>query len=206
MLRALDDLVHQGKVRYIACSNYEAWRLSEALWLSDVNGLARFECYQPQYSLVVRDIEEEIVPLCLYKGLGSVVWSPLAGGFLTGKYQPGQKVADGTRSAEGWAYPSKYFAPNADEILQVLLDVAKELGRSPAQVALRWILAQPGMTSVIVGARTTKHLQDNLGAADWQLEGETLARLNAVSQLPERYPKAMENVMVSRRNDAVKTG
>ena len=86
MLRALDDLVRSGKVRYIACSNYEAWRLMEALWISDSKGLARFECYQPQYSLVVRDIEEEIMPVCQYKGLGVVVWSPLGGGFLSGKY------------------------------------------------------------------------------------------------------------------------
>ena len=203
MLRAMDDLIQQGKVRYTACSNYEAWRLSESLWLSDVNGWARFECYQPQYSLVVRDIEEEIVPLCQLKGLGVVVWSPLGGGFLTGKYQPGQRSVEGTRSDEGWAYPSKYFASNADQSLQVLLDVAEELGRSPAQVALRWILEQPAMTSVIAGARTTEHLRDNLLASTWRLEGEPLQRLNEVSRLPERYPKAMEKVMVARRDDAV---
>ena len=203
MLRALDDLVHQGKVRYIACSNYEAWRLSEALWISDSNRLARFECYQPQYSLVVRDIEEELIPLCQLKGLGVVVWSPLGGGFLTGKYRPGQQKVQGTRSQEGWAYPSKYFAPNAGETLKVLLEVAEELGRSPAQVALRWILEQPAITSVIVGARTVEHLRDNLAAAGWRLAGEGLRRLNEVSQLPERYPKAMEKVMRVRRDDAV---
>ena len=203
MLRALDDLVHQGKVRYIACSNYEAWRLSEAMWLSDSNGLARFECYQPQYSLVVRDIEEEIIPLCQLKGVGVVVWSPLGGGFLTGKYKPGQQAVAGTRSAEQWAYPNQYFAANADESLAVLLEVAAELGRSPAQVALRWILEQPAITSVIAGARTVDHMRDNLKAAGWRLEGEALQRLNDVSRLPERYPKAMEKVMVARRNDAV---
>lgn len=203
MLRAVDDLVTQGKVRYIACSNYEAWRLSEALWISDTNGWNRFACYQPQYSLVVRDIEEEIIPLCLLKGLGVVVWSPLAGGFLTGKYQPGQMKVAGTRSDEGWAYPNRYFATNADESLQVLLDVAQELGHSPAQVALRWALAQPAITSVIVGARTMDQLRDNLLAGSWTLEGEPLERLNAVSQLPERYPKSMEKVMVARRNNAV---
>ena len=97
MLRAQDDLVRQGKVRYTACSNYPAWRLMECLWISDHNGWSRFECYQPQYSLVVRDIEQELVPLCLHKGLGVVVWSPLGGGFLTGKYRPGERVAAGTR-------------------------------------------------------------------------------------------------------------
>ena len=204
MLRALDDLVHQGKVRYIACSNYEAWRLMEAMWISDSNKLARFECYQPQYSLVVRDIEEEIIPVCELKGLGVVVWSPLAGGFLTGKYKPGQTSVPGTRSAEGWAYPRKYFAASADESLQVLLDVSQELGKSSAQVAARWVLEQPAITSAIVGARTLEQLEDNLKAGSWRLEGDALERLNAVSQLPERYPRSMEKVMKSRRDEAVK--
>src|SRR5882672_1390504 len=137
MLRALDDLVRQGKILYTACSNYEAWRLMEALWTSDSKGLARFDCYQPQYSLVVRDIEEEIVPVCELKGLGVVVWSPLAGGFLAGKYVPGAAKAAGSRSEEGWAFPERYFAANRDATLSVLLDVAKELGRTPAQVAVR---------------------------------------------------------------------
>ena len=100
MLRAFDDLVRQGKIRYPACSNYEAWRLMEALWVSDSKGLVRFEAYQPQYSLLVRDIEEELVPVCALKGLGMVVWSPLAGGYLSGKYHPGQSKLAGSRSAE----------------------------------------------------------------------------------------------------------
>lgn len=204
MLRAFDDLVHQGKVRYIACSNYEAWRLMEALWISETKGLARFECYQPQYSLVVRDTEEEIIPVCQLKGLGVVVWSPLAGGFLSGKYQPGEQQVAGTRSAEGWAYPQRYFAPNADESLGVLLDVAKELGRSPAQVAVRWVLEQPVITSAIIGARTAEQAGDNFKAAGWQLPAEALARLNQVSALPLRYPKSMEYNMHERRNSAVK--
>ncbi|MDP6041654.1 MAG: aldo/keto reductase, partial [Candidatus Latescibacteria bacterium] len=151
MLRAMDDLVHQGKVRYIACSNYQAWRLMEALWISDHNGLARFECFQPQYSLVVRDIEQELIPVCQLKGLGVVVWSPLAGGFLSGKYKPGERTHTGSRSEEGWGYPARYFAANADETLSELLKIADELGHSPAQVALRWILEQPAITSAIVG-------------------------------------------------------
>ena len=203
MLRALDDLVRQGKVRYTACSNYQAWRLSEALWLSDVNGWAQFACYQPQYSLVVRDIEQEIVPLCELKGLGVVVWSPLGGGFLSGKYKPGERIQGGTRSEEGWAYPHRYFAANADETLQTLFDVSEELGHSPAQVALRWVLEQRAMTSVIVGARHTRHLRDNLGAAGWRLEGDVLQKLNEVSHLPNRYPEAMEKNMHERRDSAV---
>ena len=204
MLRALDDLVRQGKVRYTACSNYEAWRLSEALWLSDSLSLERFVCYQPQYSLVVRDIEQELVPLCEHKGLGIVVWSPLAGGFLSGKYRPGERAQDGTRSEEGWAYPQRYFAANADETLQTLYDVSEELGYSPAQVALRWVLEQRAITSVIVGARHAGHLRDNLGAAGWQLTEEALQKLNTVSHLPARYPEAMEKNMHERRDSAVK--
>ena len=140
MLRALEDLVRQGKVRYPACSNYPAWRLMECLWISDHNGWSRFECYQPQYSLVVRDIEQELIPLCLHKGLGVVVWSPLGGGFLTGKYRPGERVAAGTRSEEDWAYPARYFAAGADRTLEALLEVAGELERAPAEVAVRWVL------------------------------------------------------------------
>jgi aryl-alcohol dehydrogenase-like predicted oxidoreductase len=203
MLRALDDLVHQGKVRYIACSNYEAWRLAEALCMSDRFNLARFECYQPQYSLVVRDIEEELIPLCQHKGLGVVVWSPLAGGFLSGKYQPGQRVLAGTRSEEDWAYPEPYFAPDADQTLRILLEVAEELGRTPAQVALRWTLDQPAITSAIAGARTAEQLRDNLRAAGWHLDGEMLRRLTEISRLPQRYPKAMEKLMQARRDRAI---
>src|SRR5271166_1801916 len=135
MLRALDDLVRQGKVRYAACSNYEAWRLMEAVWLSDSKGLARFAAYQPQYSLVVRDIEEELVPACSLKGLGIVAWSPLAGGYLSGKYQPGEQSVAGSRSSENWAFSTRFFHPNHQAILAELLDVARVIGRSPAQVA-----------------------------------------------------------------------
>lgn len=203
MLRAVDDLVHQGKVRYIACSNYQAWRLMEALWTSDHNNLARFECYQPQYSLVVRDIEQELIPLCQHKGLGVVCWSPLAGGFLTGKYKPGERTQAGSRSDEAWAYPQKYFAANADDTLVELLKVAKELGRSPAQVANRWVLEQPAITSAIVGARNTQQLEDNLQAGAFQLTSEHLQRLNEISHLPDRYPEAMQKDMHERRNSAV---
>jgi aryl-alcohol dehydrogenase-like predicted oxidoreductase len=155
-LRALDDLVRQGKVLYTGCSNYEAWRLMEALWLSDTHGWTRFDAYQPQYSLVVRDIDEEILPACEAKGLGVVVWSPLAGGYLAGKYQPGNLKADGTRSAEGWGFNSRFFAGNHGEVLQTLLDTARALNRSPAQTALRWVMDQPAITSAIVGARNAQ--------------------------------------------------
>lgn len=203
-LRALDDLVHQGKVRYIACSNYEAWRLCDALWISETRNLARFVCYQPQYSLVVRDIEAELVPLCIHKGLGIVVWGPLASGFLAGKYKPGQRVVEGTRSAENWAFFERFFAPNADETLAELLRVSGELGRPPAQVALRWALQQPGITATIVGARTAEQFRESLGASGWKLEDEPVARLSKVSYLPERYPYSIIKGADERRWKAIR--
>ena len=203
MLRALDDLVRQGKIRYPACSNYEAWRLATAMGISQAHGWARFECYQAQYSLVVRDIEQELVPLCLHKGLGIVAWGPMASGFLTGKYRPGERKVAGSRSESGWAWHERFFAANADRTLGVLLEVAGELGRTPAQVALRWVLEQPAVSAVIAGVRTVAHLRDNAGASGWRLEGEPLARLNEVSHLPDRYPQSFEASMGERRAGAV---
>ncbi|MFO1080777.1 MAG: aldo/keto reductase [Reyranellaceae bacterium] len=204
MLRAFDDLVRQGKVLYTGCSNYEAWRLMEALWLSDSHGWSRFDAYQPQYSLVVRDIDEEILPACEAKGLGVVVWSPLASGYLAGKYRPGELKADGTRSAEGWGFNSRFFAANHGAILEALLDTAREIGRSPAQTALRWVMDQPAITSAIVGARHARQLEDTLAAGGWRLPAEALERLNRVSAQPKRYPAAFEESMVERRASAVK--
>jgi len=204
MLRAFDDLVRQGKVRYTACSNYEAWRLMEAMWISDSKGLARFSAYQPQYSLVVRDIEEEIVPACELKGLGMVVWSPLAGGYLSGKYRPGQASLQGARSAEGWAFPKQYFHPEHEAILTELHAVADELGESPARVAIRWVLEQAMVASAIVGARNAEQLRGTMAAAGWKLPPDMLDRLNKVSAQPHRYPRAMEETMAARRDNAVK--
>lgn len=203
-LRALDDLVRDGKILYTACSNFEAWRLMEALWLSETKGWEKFVCYQPQYSLVVRDIDEEIVPALQLKGLGCVAWSPLAGGYLAGKYTPGSLKVQGTRSAEGWGFQDKFFAPNHGEILQTLLDVSKEIGKSPAQVALRWVMHQPFMTSAIVGARNADQLSDTLKSGGWRLPAEAFARLNKVSAQPHKYPRAFEDTMPERRSAAVK--
>ncbi len=205
-MRAMDDLVHQGKVRYLGCSNFEAWRLMESVLISELHNLTRIECYQPQYSLVVRDIEQEIVPVCELKGFGVVVWSPLAGGYLAGKYRPNAKMPEGTRATEGWAFPIRYFHPRAEEILGTLLDVAAELGRSPAQVALRWVLEQGFITSAIVGARNAAQIADTLQAAIWRLPDTSRARLDEISFLPHRYPRSMEEGMAERRNAAVQTG
>jgi aryl-alcohol dehydrogenase-like predicted oxidoreductase len=203
-LRALDDLVREGKILYTGCSNFEAWRLMEALWVSEVKGWEKFACYQPQYSLVVRDIDEEIVPALQLKGLGCVAWSPLASGYLAGKYAPGSLQVQGTRSAEGWGFQSKFFAANHGEILEALLDVSKELGRSPAQVALRWVMDQPFMTSAIVGARNAEQLSDTLKAGGWALPVEARQKLDSVSAQPHKYPRAFEDPMPQRRSAALK--
>jgi aryl-alcohol dehydrogenase-like predicted oxidoreductase len=201
---AFDDLVHQGKIRYPACSNYEAWRLMEALWISDSKGLTRFEAYQAQYSLVVRDIEEELVPACALKGLGMVVWSPLAGGYLSGKYRPREQTIAGARSAENWAFPTRLFHPQHEAILAELLAVARDLGCSPTQVAVRWVLEQPLVSSAIIGARTADQLTDTLAAGGWHLPEAARERLDKISVLPRRYPRAMEETMLQRRDRAVR--
>ncbi len=203
-LRALDDLVRSGKVRYIACSNFDAWRLMEALWISDTRGWERFICYQPQYNLVVRDIEAEILPACRHKGVGVVAWGPLAGGFLTGKYQPGQRSAPGTRSQEGWVFMDRMFAPNADETLSTLLHVSVELGCTPAALAIRWVLEQEGVSAAIVGARTADQLAKNLEAAHLSPPAEALTRLGEVSELRQRYPQISERNMPERRRAALR--
>jgi aryl-alcohol dehydrogenase-like predicted oxidoreductase len=176
----------------------------EALWISDSKSLVGFEAYQPQYSLVVRDIEEELVPVCALKNLGMVVWSPLAGGYLSGKYRPGERTVAGSRSAENWAFPTRYFHPRHEAILTELLAIAKELGRSAAQVAVRWVLEQPQVASAIVGARTSEQFSDTLAAAGWRLPAELCKRLDDISALPWRYPRAMEDGMAVRRDQAAR--
>ncbi len=203
-LRAFEDLVREGKILYTACSNFEAWRLIDAFWMAQSRGWDTFVAYQPQYSLVVRDIDEEIVPACQAKGLGVVAWSPLASGYLAGKYTPGSLKVQGTRSAEGWGFQARFFAPNHAEILQTLLDTAREIGRTPAQTALRWVMDQPFITSAIVGARNADQLADTLKAGGWRLPAEALEKLNKVSARPHRYPRAFEDPMPERRKAALK--
>lgn len=203
-LRALDDLVRQGKIRYIACSNYEAWRLMEAMWISDTKGFERFVCYQPQYNLVVRDIEAELVPVCELKGIGIVPWGPLAGGFLTGKYKPGERSAPGSRSEENWVFMGRMFGPNADATLAKLLELSDQLACTPGALAIRWVLEQTAVSSAIVGARTSEQFKSSLKAASLSAPEDVLKQLSEVSELPARYPQSMESGMRKRRSDAVK--
>jgi aryl-alcohol dehydrogenase-like predicted oxidoreductase len=203
-LRALDDLVRDGKVRYIACSNFEAWRLMESIWISDTKGLERFTAYQPQYNLVVRDIETEILPVCNLKGVGVVVWGPIAGGFLSGKYQPGQRTAPGTRSEESWVFMDRMFAPNADETLETLLRLSSETECLPTALAIRWVLEQQGVSSAIVGARTVDQFRKSLQVGELMPPKQVLDELTRVSALPLRYPQINERTMAGRRRAALR--
>ena len=195
-LSALDQLVRDGKVRYIGASNHTAWRLSDALWTSESNGLARYDCLQPLYNLVERGVDQELLPLCRDKGVGIIAWSPLAGGLLTGKYRG--EVPDDARLNQA-GRPPMGATVDREAILDTLIKIADGLGATPAQVALRWVMNQDGLTSAIVGARNTEQLDDNLGAVDLALEGDAWKELDRVSRLPLTYPSGLVMMMQRRR-------
>jgi aryl-alcohol dehydrogenase-like predicted oxidoreductase len=187
-LEALDDLVRAGKVGYVGCSNYAGWQLMKALGIADRRGLGRFVSQQIHYTLQAREAEYELVPIAIDQGLGMLVWSPLAGGLLSGKYRRGQPGPEGSRLLSGWDEPPVRDQDKLYDIVEVLVEVAKDRGASPAQVALAWLLDRPAVTSVIIGARTDEQLVDNLGAAELSLTEEELARLEQVSRPPLLYP------------------
>lgn len=172
-LRALDDMVRMGKVRYIACSNFRAWRVCEALWTSDVRNLNRFVCVQPLYNIVNRDIEVELLPLCREQGLGVVTYSPLARGILTGKYRPDEPPPEGTRAAR--RDPRMLQAEWREDSLRIATQIATRCqarNLSPSQFALAWCLANRIVSSVIVGPRTWAQFEDNLGCLDISVTAE----------------------------------
>ena len=187
-LAALDHLVSSGKVRYIGCSNYAAWQLMKALWISEREGLARFVSQQVYYSLQARDIEYEIVPLCVDQGLGILVWSPIAGGLLSGKYRRGVEAPAGSRHLSEWSEPPVHDEDKLYDTIEELVAIGADHGVSAAQVALAYTIAKPAVTSVIVGARTPEQLADNLAAAELTLSAEEMDRLDAVSAQPLLYP------------------
>ena len=196
-LRALDALVSQGKVRYIGCSNWQAWKIAKALGISEAKGLAKFDTLQAYYSIAGRDLEREVVPLLESEKTGLLVWSPLAGGLLSGKFtRENQKPEDSRRSSFDFPFVDK---ERAWRILDVMVPIAREQGCSPARIALAWLLAKPVVTSVIIGAKRLDQLQDNLAAVDVQLAPEELAQLDAVSQLPSEYPGWMLKVQATNR-------
>lgn len=187
-LSALDDLVRSGKVRYVGASNYSAWHLMKALAVSDARGYERFVSQQVHYSLQMRHIEDELVPVSLDQGLGILVWSPLAGGLLSGKYRRGVQPPAGSRHLTDWDEPPVRDEDKLYAIIETAVAIGEEHGVSAARVSLAWALTRPGITSVIVGARTPEQLADSLAAAELVLTDEQLARLDAVSAEPLRYP------------------
>ncbi len=187
-LRALDDLVRAGKVLYLGCSNYAAYRLTDSLWLSKSLGLEKFVALQAQYSLVVRELEREHVPLCQKFGLGILPWSPLASGFLSGKYKKESGPQAGTRLAKMGEWYKGLDTPRNWKTLEVAEAIARELSSTVSAVALRWLIQKPAVTSVILGVRTVAQLDDNLKAAELKLPPEAMQRLDEASAFELGYP------------------
>jgi aryl-alcohol dehydrogenase-like predicted oxidoreductase len=186
-LRALDDLVRAGKVLYIGCSNYTAYRLMRSLWLSRTHGGAAYVALQAQYSLLVRDLEREHVPLCRQEGVGILPWSPLAAGFLSGKFERGKPPDAGARLGLKDRF-KRYDTDRNWRVLDAVRAVAGELGATPAAVSLAWLLAKPQVSSVIFGARTVEQVDANLAAAELELAPAQVDRLDQASAFELGYP------------------
>jgi aryl-alcohol dehydrogenase-like predicted oxidoreductase len=187
-LEELDTLVRSGKVRYIGCSNYSGWHLMKALAISDRRNYVRYVSQQIYYSLQARDAEYELVPITLDQGLGILVWSPLAGGLLSGKYRRGKPAPEGSRHLTDWNEPPVHNEEQLYDIVEALVEIAQTHNASAAQVALAYVLGRPGVTSLIIGARTEDQLKDNLGAANLKLTSEEQARLDKISAPRLLYP------------------
>lgn len=187
-LEALDLLVRSGKVRYVGCSNYAGWQLLKALGVAERHGLPRFVSSQIYYSLQARDAEYELIPAAIDQGLGVLVWSPLAGGLLTGKYRRGHRPPPGSRRLTDWNEPPVHDQENLYDIVELLIEIGAAHGVSAAQVALAYLLGRPGVTSLVIGAKTTEQLADNLAAAELTLTGDERARLEQASRPRLLYP------------------
>ena len=187
-LRALDDLVRSGKVRQIGCSNFSGWHLMKSLAIAEQHRLARHISHQVFYSLISREYEWELLPLAVDQGVGTIVWSPLAGGRLTGKVRRGQAAPAETRVGLGAAGELRVSEEHLYGVLDALDAIAQETEKTVPQVALNWLLQRPTVASVIVGARSEEQLRENLGAVGWQLTPEQVARLDAASAVTPIYP------------------
>jgi aryl-alcohol dehydrogenase-like predicted oxidoreductase len=187
-MEALDALVTSGKVRYVGVSNFSGWQLMKALGTADRHGYERFVSEQIFYSLQARDAEYELIPAAIDQGLGVLVWSPLAGGLMSGKYRRDRTAPEGSRQLTDWNEPPVYDEDKLYDTVDVLVEIADGHGVSAAQVALAYLLGRPAVTSLIIGARTSEQLTDNLAAADLTLGEEERARLDEVSALPLLYP------------------
>jgi aryl-alcohol dehydrogenase-like predicted oxidoreductase len=185
-VRALDQLVRHGHVRYVGVSNWSAWQIAKALGIAERLGLARFESLQAYYSVAGRDLERELVPMLKSEGLGLLVWSPLAGGLLSGKYADAKSVEEGSRRS-AFDFPPVDKA-RAKDCIDVMRTIAAAHDVSIARVALAWLLHQPQVTSVIIGAKRPEQLADNLAATDVKLTADELDQIGAVSRLPPEYP------------------
>jgi aryl-alcohol dehydrogenase-like predicted oxidoreductase len=193
-VRALEDLVRQGHVRYVGVSNWAAWRIAQALAIADQHGWARFNTLQAYYTIAGRDLERDIVPLISEQKVGLMVWSPLAGGLLSGKYDRDGKAPDGSRRAT-FDFPP-VDKDRAFDCIDVMREIGTAHGVSVARVALAWLLHKPVVMSVIIGAKTVEQLADNLAATELRLTADEMARLDKVSALPQEYP----GWMVERQN------
>ena len=193
-LSTLDGLVKSGKVRYIGVSNYTGWQLQKAIDMSRHNGWEPYTCLQPQYNLLTRTMEWELIEVCLNEGVGIIPWSPLRGGWLSGKFRRGMTApAEGSRiekaEQQGWGESwSKYNNEFTWQVIDALIAVSEEVGKTPAQVAINWLLQRPGVTAPIIGARTMQQLEDNMGACGWALNAEQMQVLNTASQPQIVYP------------------
>jgi aryl-alcohol dehydrogenase-like predicted oxidoreductase len=202
-LSALDDLVTSGKVRYIGCSNWQAWKIAKALGISEVKNLARFVTLQAYYSIAGRDLEREVVPFLESEKIGLLVWSPLAGGLLSGKFSRENQKPKGARRSE-------FDFPTVDKertwrILDVMAPIAKAHGCSPARISLAWLLSKPVVTSVIIGVKRLDQLQENLAAVDVKLTDDELKQLDEVSALTPEYPGWMLSRLLTARLEPVDT-
>lgn len=193
-LSTLNDLVRRGLVRYIGASNFRAWQLQKAIHTSRSNGWEAFSCLQPQYNLLCRATEYELLSLCEHEGLGVIPWSPLRGGWLSGKFHRGMSnPPEDTRIAvaekQGWGESwSKYNNEYTWQVIDALFEVAKQVEKTPAQTAINWLLQRQAVTAPIIGARTLAQLENNLGASGWALSPEQVATLDRASALPVTYP------------------
>lgn len=187
-LKALDDLITSGKVRYIACSNFSGWHLMKSLSVSERYGWSRYVAHQAYYSLLDREFEWELMPLGIDQKVSTMVWSPLASGQLGGKFRRGQPIPQDNRRSQGGSHGPETDLERLYKIVDVLDEVAEETGKTVAQVALNWVLQRPTVANIIIGARNEEQLKQNLAAVGWNLTTEQIKKLDAVSEVPAVYP------------------
>jgi aryl-alcohol dehydrogenase-like predicted oxidoreductase len=197
-MRAFDDLVTQGKIRYAGCSNNSAWHVMKALAVSERLGLTRYVCQQVNYNLIARDVEHEIIPLGLDQKVGLMAWSPLHAGLLTGKFT--RDARPSVSRLNDLEAPGTIDFDRVYRIVDKLSEIARARNATPAQVALNWVMNKPGVDTVIIGARDEAQLRDNLAAAEWRLSAEEMAALDEVSALPEPYPQWHQHKFGIERN------